>query len=124
MLFAEKNYGGPMKIKILFLILSVYSAVASATMSQELASIAVNHLKNLGIEGVEFYMEQDTKLNQLYFSTFADGTDEFPCHVGVIVSKTNMTVNLGENDPELILSFPYSDTFLDLNKKIYKFCAD
>lgn len=104
-----------------------FLAILLLTSSHALAtfkSIARQHLAAHNIPTKNLELDQETKSSLLYLSLFAAGDTNHPCHVGVVVDKKTGLVTLGEQDPFLVLEFPYSDTFPDPSKKLILFCAD
>jgi len=111
--------------KIMTLVAFLLTVQAQAFFGGEgLGKVACDHLKDINIVCHNLKLQLETKSSQFFISTFAGGTDEFPCHVGVVVDKASKTVSTGASDRELNINFPYSDVLPKLGQKIYWICAD
>lgn len=92
--------------------------------SVDAVAIAKAHLLQHGSGLNPLKIDQETKQSILVLEEFVINTDEEICHRGVIVEKATGKITLGEDDPDLVLQFSYSDTFVDHQTKIFEFCAD
>ena len=88
-------------------------------------NIATKHLAQHGIKNRPLVVEQNTAKNFFYVAEFVlDKGREYECHVGVVVNKKTGRINVGENDPQIALSYPYVDFYIDKIRKLITICPD